>query len=464
MKFSHSGSNTICALSTPPGVGALALIRVSGNEAIKICNSIFSKAILQAKAYSVFYGSVLRSDKIIDDVILTVFRTPHSFTGEDVVEIACHGSRYIQQQILELLMEQGCEPARAGEFSMRAFANGKMDLSQAEAIADLIASESAAAHRLAMHQMKGGFSREINRLREELIHFASMIELELDFSEEDVEFADRSELQQLLLRIQSIIRRLIDSFAYGNVVKNGIPVAIVGVPNVGKSTLLNVLLNEEKAIVSEIAGTTRDAIEDTLVIGGVEFRFIDTAGLRETSDVVENIGIEKTWKKVSEASIVLYLVDAIDSSRNELVQVVEAFKSKLSGSGKKLIVLANKTDKKRVEQRELDEKFAGLGEVIFISAKENSNIDQLRKSLFDFVSGNEFHHQEVIVTNARHHTALKKAQSALHEVEKGLNNGLSGDLLAEHLRMGLFHLGEITGEISTEDLLGNIFSKFCIGK
>jgi tRNA modification GTPase len=315
-----------------------------------------------------------------------------------------------------------------------------------------------------MFQLKGGFSREINQLREELIHFASMLELELDFSGEDVEFADRKQLLELTKRIGTIVRKLMDSFAFGNAVKHGIPVAIVGVPNVGKSTLLNTLLNEDKAIVSDIAGTTRDAIEDVMQINGVEFRFIDTAGLRETKDVVENIGIERTWKKVSEASILLYLVDAADSTRDEIQHVVDAFKSQLDTQKQKLIVVANKTDLHRATDAELQAKFEGMEEVLFISAKEKHNIDQLRERLFSFVSGNTFFSQDVIVTNARHHAALEKANQALAEVEQGLLQKIPSDLIAEHLRSSLFHLGEITGQISTDDLLSTIFSKFCIGK
>jgi tRNA modification GTPase len=464
MSLLHHRNATICALSTPPGHGALAMIRVSGPEALTAVSAIFSKDLSSSNGNVIHYGNIVIGKELIDEVIAGVFRAPNSFTGEDVVEISCHGSKYIQQRILQLLLANGCVPATAGEFTMRAFMNGKMDLSQAEAIADLIASESAAAHRLAMFQLKGGFSREINQLREELIHFASMLELELDFSGEDVEFADRKQLLELTKRIGTIVRKLMDSFAFGNAVKHGIPVAIVGVPNVGKSTLLNTLLNEDKAIVSDIAGTTRDAIEDVMQINGVEFRFIDTAGLRETKDVVENIGIERTWKKVSEASILLYLVDAADSTRDEIQHVVDAFKSQLDTQKQKLIVVANKTDLHRATDAELQAKFEGMEEVLFISAKEKHNIDQLRERLFSFVSGNTFFSQDVIVTNARHHAALEKANQALAEVEQGLLQKIPSDLIAEHLRSALFHLGEITGQISTDDLLSTIFSKFCIGK
>lgn len=456
-------SATICALSTAPGSGAIAVIRVSGPASVEVVNGVFSKEISNAGGYTAHYGQIQRKGILIDDVVLTVFRSPQSFTGEDSVEIACHGSKYIQQQLLQLLYEQGCEAATPGEFTKRAFLNGKMDLSQAEAVADLIASESAAAHRLAMYQMKGGFSAEIRKLRDELIHFASMIELELDFSEEDVEFADRTQLRTLVGGIRKIVARLVDSFAFGNVIRNGIPVAIVGVPNVGKSTLLNALLNEEKAIVSEIAGTTRDSIEDVMMINGVEFRFIDTAGLRETNDIIENIGIERTWKKVNEADILLYLVDAVDSSSEEIEKVVKGFREKVGNESKKLIVVANKTDK-TPDTGNLSNKFGSIPDVIFISAKQGTNINILKEALFSYVSSNSFFGQDTVVTNARHHSALQRAQLALQEVEQGMDAGLTGDLLAEHLRMALFHLGEITGQINTEDLLGNIFSKFCIGK
>lgn len=464
MRNSWIDTSTICALSTAPGSGAIAVIRVSGPDAIRSCNAIFSKDITQAKGYSVVYGSIVDQNRVVDDVVLTLFRGPNSFTGEDTVEIACHGSKFIQQEILKLLMSQGLIPARAGEFTMRAFANGKMDLSQAEAVADLIASESAAAHHLAMHQLKGGFSKQINNLREQLINFASLIELELDFSEEDVEFADRSQLLQLVAEIHRVIEKLIRSFDYGNAIKNGVPVAIVGVPNVGKSTLLNALLEEDKAIVSDIAGTTRDAIEDTMIINGIEFRFIDTAGLRETTDIVESIGIEKTWKKINEASIVLYLVDALSSSSEEIRTTIEAFREYTKTASHHFLMVINKTDQWKGSQEALLEKFNVDAEKIVISARDGKNLDELKLRLFHYVEENGKDRGDVVVTNVRHLNALQKAMNFLNEVETGMKSGLSGDLLAEHLRMVLYHLGEITGEISTEDLLGNIFSKFCIGK
>lgn len=455
----HHTSSTICALSTANGSGAIAVIRVSGKDTFSILGNIFSKDLKEVKGNTIHFGNITEGETVVDEVLVAVFRAPHSFTGEDVAEISCHGSRFIQQQILRLLLQNGGEAARAGEFTQRAFLNGKMDLSQAEAVADLIASESAAAHRLAMQQMKGGFSKAINRLREELIHFASMIELELDFSEEDVEFADRSQLKILIANIQQIIVRLMDSFAYGNVIKNGIPVAIVGIPNVGKSTLLNALLEEEKAIVSDIPGTTRDAIEDELIINGVEFRFIDTAGLRETKDVVENIGIEKTYKKIEEAQIVLYLVSAIDIGD---IAAIEKFKNFVQEKGKRFVLIINKTD--LADEKTLQTVFNAFEEKVFISAKQHVNLQELKDKLFAYVSDNNFYQQDIIVTNARHHAALQNAHISLNAVSLGMDQHIPGDLLAIDIRKAIFHLSEITGEISTDDLLGNIFSKFCIGK
>jgi len=484
-------ASTICALSTGQG-GAIAVIRVTGKDTFSIVNKIFSKDISGVPANTVHFGTIKNGEEIIDEVLVTVFRSPNSFTGEDLVEISCHASKFIQQEILHLLLTNGCEAAAAGEFTMRAFMNGKMDLSQAEAVADLICSQSKAAHKLAIQQLRGGFSDEIKKLRDELIHFASMIELELDFAEEDVEFADRAKLLVLVDSICKIVTHLIDSFAYGNAIKNGIPVVIVGVPNVGKSTLLNALLNENKAIVSEIAGTTRDIIEDEVVINGVEFRFIDTAGLRETKDIIENIGIEKAWQKINEATIILYLVDAVESSREEILKTVDAFKTKIAKQDKKIVVVANKIDKFSVEKVEKVlkvglrgsardgeyaspkveevlkvsgmEKFDGIENVIGISARDGFGMDELKKELYEYVSSNEFSHEGVVVTNARHKNALERAAVALADVRKGLVNGTTGDFVAADIRKALYHLGEITGEITTDDLLGNIFSKFCIGK
>ncbi len=463
MRLPHDQS-TVCALSTPPGAGAIALIRITGKEALAIISAVFSKNLHEAPARSVHFGTIRDGQQLIDEVLVTVFRAPHSFTGEEVVEIACHGSRYIQQKILQLLLRQGCRAAEPGEFTLRAFLNRKMDLSQAEAVADLVASESEAAHRLAMQQVKGGFSSEIARLREDLIHFASLVELELDFAEEDVEFADRPQLTALIDRLSFSIRRLVDSFALGNVIKHGIPVAIVGVPNVGKSTLLNTLLQEDRALVSEIAGTTRDVIEDSLLIKGVEFRFIDTAGLRETSDVVEGMGIEKAYRKAQEAAVILYMVDAAGSTREEIQQALEVFVAQLRETGKHIIVVANKIDKAAEGEEALYAKFDTPSEVVFISARDNRHIEALKEKLYTYYETHALRTGDVVVTNARHHAALLKALAALQAVREGMQTGISGDLLAIDIRQTLHHLGEITGEINTEDLLGSIFSKFCIGK
>ena len=449
-------NTTICALSTHPGRGAIALIRVSGNDTFGIVQKIFSKDISNAKSHTLIFGEIKDGNTLIDEVLLSIFRNPKSFTGEDSIEISCHGSKFIQQQILSLLIKHGAVMASPGEFTMRAFLNGKMDLSQAEAVADLIASHSFKAHDIAMKQMRGGFSQEIKKLREELINFASLIELELDFSEEDVEFADRKLFTELITRIQQTIKKLIDSFALGNVLKNGVPVAIVGVPNSGKSTLLNALLNEERAIVSEIAGTTRDSIEDEIIIDGIEFRFIDTAGIRETQDKIEKIGIEKTFEKINEAEIILYLFEANDTTARKYVSVI---REKIKGSHKKLIPVANKIDLRENAGIKIEDP-----DLISISALDKKNIDELKKALVKYITEKQSGTDDIIVTNARHHAALLKAQLALNNVERGLHAGTTGDLLAIDIRATLHHLGEITGTISTEDLLGNIFSKFCIGK
>lgn len=458
---------TICALSTAQG-GAISVIRVTGKDTFEIVKKVFNKDLSEVKSHTVHFGMIKNGEDIIDEVLISVFRDPNSFTGEDLMEISCHASKFIQQEILQLLLSNGCEAAAAGEFTLRAFMNGKMDLSQAEAVADLIASQSKAAHQLAIQQLRGGFSDEIKKLRQELLDFASLIELELDFAEEDVEFADRAKLITLVDSILKIVLHLVDSFAYGNAIKNGIPVVIVGVPNVGKSTLLNALLNENKAIVSEIAGTTRDIIEDEIVINGVEFRFIDTAGLRETKDIIENIGIEKAWQKINEASIILYLVDALESSKDEILKTVVAFKNRIKGQDKKLIVVMNKVDKydalSTTYKDELQKVFDDEQKIIAISARDGMGMEELKKELYEYVSSNEFSHDGVVVTNARHKNALQKAAKSLDEVRKGLSGNTTGDLIAVDIRKTLFHLGEITGEISTDDLLGNIFSKFCIGK
>jgi tRNA modification GTPase len=461
--FTTKRDDTICALSTASGVAAIGVIRISGKETFPISEKLFSKKLSDKKSHTVHFGTIKKDGRVVDEVVITIFKGPNSFTGEDTVEISCHGSPYIEEQILQACLDNGCRMAEPGEFTMRGFMNGKMDLSQAEAVADLISSSSKASHQLAMHQMRGGFSKDISALREKLIHFASMIELELDFSEEDVEFADRGDLKELVDEIRKVLRKLVDSFATGNVLKNGVPVTIVGAPNMGKSTLLNALLNDNRAIVSEIAGTTRDVIEDEMSIGGVGFRFIDTAGIRETSDTIETMGIEKTFEKVNQASIVLYMVDTVDSTRKEIIEVIEKFREKIDDKDKQLVIVANKIDKAG-DTENVEKKFTGIENVIFLSALTRSNLDHLENKLLETVNTGVLNREESIVTNARHYEALSKALSSLDDVRTGLDNNITGDFLAIDIRKSLHHLGEITGEITTDDLLGNIFSKFCIGK
>lgn len=455
---------TIMALSTATGAGAIALIRLSGTNAIGITETVFKarsgKRLKDQKSHSIHLGDIINNKSVIDEVLVSIFKNPHSYTGEDVIEISCHGSPFIQQEIMKLLIEQGAETAKPGEFTLRAFLNGKMDLSQAEAVADLISSENEASHQLAMQQMRGGFSSEIKNLRQELLNFASLIELELDFAEEDVAFADRKQLENLLLKIQAVLKNLLDSFALGNVIKKGVPIAIVGAPNVGKSTLLNCLLNEDKAIISDIAGTTRDSIEDEITLDGICFRFIDTAGIRETEDTIEKIGIQKTFDKIDLAAYVLHLVDPADFKENqvELVKELEVFKSKYPN--KKLILVFNKEDQNL--STDIPDEIANYP-TVSISAKMNSNIDRLINLLTKHFKINPTQDQS-IVTNSRHYGSLYAAQKEVTAIQNGLTNGLSGDLLAIDLRQALFHLGEITGEVTNDELLGNIFANFCIGK
>ncbi|NLO69839.1 MAG: tRNA uridine-5-carboxymethylaminomethyl(34) synthesis GTPase MnmE [Porphyromonadaceae bacterium] len=460
---------TICAISTPPGSGGIAVIRISGSDALSISDKIFAlknreEKLADKQGYTVHYGTIIDSkNQVVDEALATVFRAPHSFTGEDVVEISCHGSIFIQQQILELLVINGCSLANPGEFTMRAFHNGKMDLSQAEAVADLIASTTKASHRMALNQMRGGFSGELNKLRQELLDFVSLIELELDFSEEDVEFADREKLKVLAEKIETKIASLANSFKVGNVLKIGIPVALVGETNVGKSTLLNLLLNEEKAIVSDIHGTTRDSIEDVVDIDGITFRFIDTAGIRETHDTVENMGIERTYQKIEQSDIVLWLVDCTQVSEH-----IEWLTERISkrAEGKKIILVFNKIDKLEEEEKEIIaqifEQFEG--DRIYISAKKKINTDNLKKALVKASQIKSIQPDDVIVNNARHFVALSKANDAIHRVIQGLETGISGDFLSQDIRECMHHIGEITGQISNDEILGNIFSKFCIGK
>ena len=461
---------TIVALATPSGAGAIAIIRLSGADAIAIAAEVFEsvsgKDISKQKTHTIHLGHIVDGTKVYDQVLLSIFKGPNSYTGENVVEISCHGSVFIQQQIIQLLLRKGAKMAQAGEFTLRAFLNAKLDLSQAEAVADLISSDNEASHQIAMQQMRGGFSNEIAKLREELLNFASLIELELDFAEEDVEFADRTAFYELLTRIEFVLKRLIDSFAVGNVIKNGIPVAIVGEPNVGKSTLLNALLNEERAIVSDIAGTTRDTIEDELVINGIGFRFIDTAGIRETKDVVESIGIQKTFEKIEQAQVVLYLFESLkfQVSGSEYINEIEKVKNKYPL--KTLLVVINKVDLLTNDQiSDIEQQLETLNvKLLPISAKNKTGIDELKNQLLSFVNTGALRNNETIVTNTRHYDSLLKALEEIQKVRFGLDNNISSDFMAIDIRQALFHFGEITGQVSNDELLGNIFANFCIGK
>ncbi|WP_372793890.1 tRNA uridine-5-carboxymethylaminomethyl(34) synthesis GTPase MnmE [Lutibacter sp.] len=456
-------NDTIIALATSSGVGAIAVIRLSGENSIKIVNQFFkskfgNKDLNNVKSHTIHLGNIIESGYVIDEVLVSVFKNPHSYTGENVVEISCHGSIYIQQEILQLFIKNSVRNANPGEFTLRAFLNGKMDLSQAEAVADLISSNSAASHQVAMQQMRGGFSDEIQNLRQQLLNFASLIELELDFAEEDVEFADRTEFNNLISKISNVLKRLIDSFALGNVLKNGIPVAIVGEPNVGKSTLLNALLNEEKAIVSHIEGTTRDAIEDELIIDGVAYRFIDTAGIRKTEDFVENIGIKKTFENIERAQLVLHLFDAskIKSLQDNISELENKYPSK------RILTIINKVD--LLSDDEILKLKSQYSNLIILSAKQKTGIHELTTTLTNLANKGALSNNETIVSNSRHFEALNNALNAISEVQKGIENNISTDLFSIDVRQALFNLGEITGEVTTEDLLGNIFANFCIGK
>ncbi len=457
----------ICAISTPPGMGALAIVRLSGEGSIALTDKIFEspsgKKLINASANTVHFGRVYSNGEVLDEVLATLFHSPNSFTGEESVEISCHGSVYIQQKLVELLLDEGARLAQAGEFTQRAFKNGKFDLSRAEAVADLIASESKASHRVAMNQMRGGFARKLADLRDKLLQFASLIELELDFSEEDVEFANRDHLSELTEEIESEIETLANSFKMGNAIKTGIPVAIIGETNVGKSTLLNLLLNEDKAIVSDIHGTTRDVIEDSVNISGIRFRFIDTAGIRQTTDVIEAMGIERTYKKIEQASIVLWMID-MTTSVKEIESLATLIIPKLID--KHVIILFNKADL-ITEERQLI--FKGLlpqleADRLAISAKQHQNTAQLQEMLVKAAAIPTIGEEDVIVTNLRHYEALQKALQAILRAKEGLDIGITHDFLAQDIRECMFYLGEITGQISTDEILGNIFSKFCIGK
>ncbi|MEI6276853.1 MAG: tRNA uridine-5-carboxymethylaminomethyl(34) synthesis GTPase MnmE [Prolixibacteraceae bacterium] len=461
-------SSTICAISTPAGTGGIAVIRLSGVDAVRIADQVFHSPVAGKKlsvqaANTLHFGSILKGTETLDEVVVGLFRSPHSYTGEDVVEISCHGSLFVQQQILQLLIDQGAELAQPGEFTQRAFLNGKMDLSQAEAVADVIASGNSAAHRVAMNQMRGGFSIEIKLLRDQLLHFITLVELELDFSEEDVEFADRSHLIALSRKVESLIRKLTDSFRQGNVIKNGVPVAIVGETNVGKSTLLNALLNEEKAIVSDIHGTTRDVIEDVINLNGVLFRFFDTAGLRVTTEPIERMGIERSYRKLEQASIVLLVLD-LTSSFDSIVGRMDEIRKMITTQ--KLILVANKSD---LASRKILNDLAGIRlskneSMVFIAAKSKENLAALVQEMHSAVSWEKIQPEDVIVTNIRHYEALTKALESIERTIAGLQSGISGEFLSQDIRECLYYLGAITGQITTDEVLGNIFKHFCIGK
>jgi tRNA modification GTPase len=449
--------DTIVALATPPGVSAIAVIRLSGKKAIDICQKVFfGKDLTLQLSHTIHFGTIRDEDKIIDEVVMSLFKAPNSFTKEDIVEVSCHGSDYIIKKLLQVFLKYGARLARPGEFTKRAFLNGRFDLAQAEAVADIIASDSEASQQTAMNQMRGGFSKEIRKLRDELVHFASMIELELDFSEEDVEFANRDQLRSLMLNIKKAIEQLLSSFSLGNAIKNGIPTVIAGRPNAGKSTLLNILLNEDKAMVSEIAGTTRDFIEDEIILGGFTFRFIDTAGLRETKDKLEAMGIERTRMKMKQASLIIYMFDVNSTSEKELAKNLEELKD-LNVS---YIVVGNKIDLDKNDKKTL-RNFDGI---VRISAANKIGIEELKDKILEQANVKSFRPGNTVVTNLRHFESLSNTLESLERALAGLDKGITGDFLAQDIRHCLHHLGEITGEITTDDLLDNIFSKFCIGK
>lgn len=452
-----ANQETIVALATATGNGAIAVIRMSGVDAITIVNQVFKgKDLLQQPSHTIHFGTIRDGDEVLDEVLVSLFIAPNSYTGENCVEVSTHNSRYIIERIIQLLVKGGARPAQPGEFTLRAFLNGKMDLSQAEAVADLIASNSAASHQVAMQQMRGGFSNILKQLREKLINFASLIELELDFSEEDVEFADREQLKRLVLEINAVVHRLIASFEQGNVLKNGVPVVIAGKPNVGKSTLLNTLLNEERAIVSDIAGTTRDTIEDEINIDGVSFRFIDTAGIRDTIDIIEAKGVERTREKMRQARLIIYLADP----QQDDVEEINSQIAEVHALDVPYVVVVNKTDLLTKKHKEA---LAGI-KPLFISAKNNVGVEDLKSELLRKVNLHSLDSDDVLVTNVRHVEALQKTHESLAKVLDGIDNPVTSDFLAMDIRQALQHLGEITGSVSTDDLLDNIFSKFCIGK
>ena len=463
--------DTICALATAQGVGAIAMIRISGSGTYKIADKIFysknNKKLSEQPPYTLHFGEI-RGEKPIDEVLVSCFRAPRSYTGEDMIEISCHGSVYIQQQILKLCVENGARLARPGEFTQRAFVHGKMDLSQAEAVADLIATENEAMHTIALHQLKGGFALQIRELRKQLLWFVSLIELELDFSEEDVEFANREQMLTLILKIEDVVTKLINSFDSGNAIKNGVPVAIVGEPNVGKSTLLNVLLNEDRAIVSEIAGTTRDSIEDCMTINGIKFRFIDTAGLRNTTDTIEALGIERSIHKIKQATIILLLVNASEKFETIDNQIKQVLAYMHQGTGRKeLILVVNKIDQAPMLHEGLMNMLEAMYSqfaMVSIAAKQSRNIDQLQNTIVIKSQINTTTHGEVVITNIRHFEALSRAYESILRIKSGIADHIFTEFLSQDLRLVLDYLGEISGEITNDEILGNIFKNFCIGK
>jgi len=460
----------IIALSTPPGHGAIGVIRLSGDGCIKLVDEVFfGKDLTSVNGHTIHYGKIKdEDDRIIDECMVSVFKGPRSYTKEDVIEISCHGSTYIIQQIIQLMLRKGARQAERGEFTLRSFLHGQLDLSQAEAVADLISSDSQATHELAMNQMRGGFSDQVSKLRQELIDFAALIELELDFGEEDVEFADRSKLENLVAEIQSVIKKLIDSFQLGNVLKQGVSTVIAGRPNAGKSTLLNALLNEERAIVSEQAGTTRDTIEESLNIKGVQFRLIDTAGIRQAQDRIEEIGVERTMKEIAQSTVVIYVFDVISTEPKDLWEDVDRFldASKVLTSNSKQLFIANKMDLNPYTKPEeyYRQDLISKENLITVSAKNKMNIEYVKDQLYGLVISEREISDQTIVTNNRHYDALFKSQESLDKVMHGLKSGLTGDFIAMDIRQSLHYLGEITGEIYTDDLLDSIFGRFCIGK
>ncbi len=452
----NSPDETIVALATAQGISAIAVIRLSGKDSIELTQKIFTgKNLIEQPSHTIHFGTIHDGERNIDEVLVSIFKAPNSFTKENSVEISCHGSPVIVKEIIKVLVKNGARLATPGEFTKRAFINGRFDLAQAEAVADIISAETDNARQAALNQMRGGFSKEIQHLREELIHFASLIELELDFGEEDVEFAKRDDLKKLIYSIQSFLNSLIHSFDQGNVIKNGVPTVIAGKPNAGKSTLLNALLNEEKAIVSEIPGTTRDVIEDEMILGGISFRFMDTAGLRETTDVVESIGVERTHDRIKKASLVLYVFD-LSLSLDEILKEEESIK-KLNVP---VIKVGNKMDKANVTSlKELE-----ANDFVLISASQKQNIQKLKDKIISHFQIGEVKQGDVLVTNLRHYQSLRQTNDALNRVLSGMDSGITGDFLAMDIRQALHYLGEITGQVTTDDLLANIFSKFCIGK